>query len=467
MSIFRSYFGKNNTLIEGNQTNNSQNPVGEISYGTPQSFKSRTIFKVDLTSLQDKLTNEGIAKNNIVSHTLHLTNTIASRPDLLGSKSYTDVIDRASSFTVDLFTVPEDWDEGAGYEFVYQDQSIIQYNIVTGASNWYYKKTNQPWIIAGAYVPSGFTGTTGTSLVLASQNFPKGNEDINIDVTSYINDLLYSGTTDFGLGLKFKDFIETGKTLYRKAVGFHLKNTNTVFEPYIETVISDQINDDRKYFFMDKSNELYLYSSAGDVTISAVTITDYMGKLISTITGNSITRVKKGVYKISYSVDSSVYPDAVIFKDNWILTQNSKVKTVCQEFYLISADKYYSFDLSNSINPDNFSFTYYGVKSGEYIKRGDIRKIQIIAKQLYGTQNDNLPLSLSYRLFIKQGAHTHMDIIPFTNVNRTTRGYEFDLDTTWLIPQDYNLELKLSNNSSFTTKSPITFTIVNDEPFSN
>jgi hypothetical protein len=456
MSIFRSYFGKNNTLIEGNQTNNSQNPVGEISYGTPQSFRSRIIFKPDFTDLQTKITNEGILKSKILSHKLHLVNTIANRPDLLGTKSYTDIIERASSFSLDLFSIKEDWDEGSGYDFIYQDQGILGSNSMTGASNWYQRKTNTSWTIAGAY--------TGSS-VLATQVFPKGNEHILMDVTTYVNNILYSGVTDYGMGLKYTSSIEALQTLYKQAVAFHLKNTNTVFEPYIETIINDQINDDRNYFFMDKSNDLYLYSSAGDVVISGVTIYDFNDAIYSVIPSSGVTRVKKGIYKITLNINSSVYPDAVMFNDKWTLTQNSKVKTISQDFYLINSDRYYNFDLSNFVNPDNFHFSYAGIKSGENIRRGDIRKIQISVKQLYDTQDDSFPLTISYRLFMKQGGHTQMDVIPFTSVNRTSRGYEFDLDTSWLIPQDYYLELKYSNNSLFSIKSPISFTIVSDEGF--
>jgi hypothetical protein len=60
-----------------------------------------------------------------------------------------------------------------------------------------------------------------------------------------------------------------------------------------------------------------------------------------------------------------------------------------------------------------------------------------------------------------------MDVISSTPVDRTFRGYEFTLDTSWLIPQDYFLELKFSNNSLVVTKSPISFTIVNDDAFSS
>lgn len=459
MSIFRSYIEKNNTLIEGNESNNSQNPVGEVSYGTPDATVSRIIFKLGLDDLASKISTDGILESQITSHKLVLKNTIANRPDLLGKKSYSEAIERASSFQLELFTLVEDWDEGSGYDLLYTDASLMNYGITPMASNWYSGKTGQLWESEGAFNSTGST-------VIGTQSFPKGNEDFSIDVTDYVNAILYSGETNYGLGIKFTDAIEALTTVYRKAVAFHLKHTHTVFEPYIETIIDDVISDDRKYFFMDKTNSLYLYSSAGDVTVSGVTIYDYEGEIVTTITGDNITRVKKGVYKIELSVDSSVYPDSVIFHDSWTIVQNGKTKVITQDFYLIASDKYYSFDLSNSIDPANFHFSYYGLKSGEYIKRGDKRKIEVLIKQLYSTQDDNLPLDISYRLYIKQGGRTHMDVIPFTQVNRTFKGYEFELDTSWLVPQDYFLELKLSNNSIFTVKSPIGFTIVNDEAFS-
>lgn len=466
MSIYRSYFLKNNTLIEGNQSNSSQNPVGEISYGTDQATVSRTIFKIDLNSLLSKITDEGIIKNKITSHKLIFKNTIANRPDLLGKKSYNNVIERATSFQLDLFTVTEDWDEGSGYDFIYSDSDLLRFNIPINASNWTYKKTGQTWITPGAYV-TGSTGSTGTSRIIATQSFPKGNEDIEIDITDFINKILFSGSTDYGLGLKFTNSLEKIKTLYRQAIAFHLKNTNTVFEPYLETIIDDVIIDDRKYFYMDKSNELYLYSSAGDVTVNNVTIYDYNGNSISGFSGTSITRVKKGVYKIRLNIDSDMYPDAVIFNDYWSITQNQKTKTIIQDFYLLNTDNYYNFDLSNIINADNYHLTYFGLKSGEHIKRGDKRKIEVLVKEFYQKQDGNIPLDLLYRLYMKQGGKIQSDIIPFTSVNRTFKGYEFDLDTSWLIPQDYYLELKFVNNSHFTIKSPINFTIVSDDFFSS
>jgi len=88
MSIYRSYFLKNNTLISNNVTNNSQNPVTEVSYGTVDKRVSRFIFDVDLTNLQSRILNGFINPNRILRHVLHMTNTISYAQQYLGKTSY-------------------------------------------------------------------------------------------------------------------------------------------------------------------------------------------------------------------------------------------------------------------------------------------------------------------------------------------------------------------------------------------
>ena len=105
MSVFRSYFKKNNTLIDNNLSNNSQNPVTEISYGTFNKQPSRFIFDIDLEDLQKRIADGFINPDRIVKHVLHMTNTISYAPEYLGKKSYSLNIERASSFQLDLFNV--------------------------------------------------------------------------------------------------------------------------------------------------------------------------------------------------------------------------------------------------------------------------------------------------------------------------------------------------------------------------
>ena len=470
MSRFRSYFIKNNTLIGrsdntgdtyNNLSNNSQNPVTEISYGTINQQVSRFIFDINLQPLINRI-NEGIINSNkIVSHKLHMTNTIRYSPEYLGKTSYSSIIKRASAFELDVFKVDEDWAEGSGYDFEYFDSELpIIPKAKVDVSNWLFRQNQVLWSSAGAY-------DSGTTEIIGSQRFEKGNEDIEIDITDYINERLTGNTEFFGLGIKFPDSYEELETKYRQAVAFHARKTNTFYEPFIETIVEDEIVDDRNYFYLDKENSLYLYINVGGlpasvVEIDKVEIYNHEGNLVDTISGDSIEFVTKGVYKISYFVDSTDYPDAILFTDVWVGTLNGRPFRHEGEFYLISQEKYYSFDNSNQIDFDNYHFYFWGINQNEKLRAGNIRKVKLTVKELYPNQDNFLPLDLEYRIFVTNANKYELDIIPFTPINRTNSGYEFNIDTSWMIPQDYKIQLRMKNGNYFENKQTLQFTVVSD-----
>lgn len=464
MSTYRNYFSKSNTLISSNLTNNSQNPVTEISYGSLQERITRFIFDIDLSELIDKINKGFIVPNSGMTHTLHMTNTISYAQQYLGKKSYSESIERASSFDLDVFNINEDWDEGSGYDFIFGD--IVYPNIVTQASNWKYRKTDVPWTISGGSYQSGVTEIIGT------QRFEKGSESLDIDITDYVNQRLgfsgvtgYTGTS-FGLGVKFPDEYEDLITEFTQAVAFHAKNTNTWYEPYVETVVDDTIKDDRNYFYLDKDNVLYLYVNVGgieqNIDVSSVNIYDYEDNLVDTLSGDSIINVSKGTYKIGLNISSEDYPDAVLFRDEWNLSINGRETQHNGEFYLISQNKYYTFDQSNRINFENYFFYFWGISEKENITAGNVRKVQLTIKELYANQNNFLPLDIEYRVFTTVGSKYEIDVIPFTSVDRTSAGYEFNLDTSWLIPQDYKLQIRLKNGNYYENKQTLSFTVVSN-----
>lgn len=465
MSVVRSYFSKNNTLISSNLTNNSQNPVTEISYGSLFQRVTRFIFDIDLTNLKNKINDGTIVPNSGITHTLHMTNTISYAQQYLGKKSYSDSIQRASSFDLQLFNVKEDWDEGSGYDFIFNDI----FEAKEQASNWVERKTDVDWSTAGVY-------DSGSTEIIGTQDFEKGSENLSIDITDYINQRLYgSGSTytgnSYGLGVKFPDNLEDEITRLTQSIAFHAKNTNTWYEPYIETVVDDRITDDRNYFYLNKDNELYLYVNIGgieqNIDVNSVVIYDNNDEIVTTLTGDSIINVTKGVYKIILNIDSDLYPDAVIFRDEWNLSINGRNSQHNGEFYLISDKNYYTFDNSNQIDFDNYFFYFWGLSEKEKISAGNIRKVKLTIKELYPNQNNFLPLDIEYRIFTTAGSNYEIDVIPFTPVNRTNTGYEFDIDTSWLIPQDYKLQIRLKNGSYYENKQTLSFTVVSNNLLGN
>ena len=109
---------------------------------------------------------------------------------------------------------------------------------------------------------TGYTGTT-IDLVKGEQYFEKGSENVCIDVTDYINGLISSGITEANLGLAYSPGLESAPQESLCYTGFFTRDTQTVYEPFMETVYNDLIQDDRCEFHLDKSNRLYLYVNAG------------------------------------------------------------------------------------------------------------------------------------------------------------------------------------------------------------
>lgn len=460
MGVFRSYFSKNDTLIKNNVTNNSQNPITEIRYGGADKIISRYIFDINFNPIINKINSGEIKSDQISKHTLKIINGIRLLPNKIGQQYVDLTSQRTSSFDLELFNITEEWDEGSGYDFVIIDEQYP--NIPEQAVNWFDRKTDTSWSVAGAY-ESGITEIIGT------QHFEIGNEDIEIDVTDYINSIIISGNTGttYGLGIKYTDQIEDLETQIRQVVSFYVKDSSTYFEPFIETEYNNTIKDDRNYFYLDKDNQLYLYSNVGgiptDVTINSVEILDDSDNVIETISGSSIENIRKGVNKITVNIDSDNYVDSVLFTDRWNITQNGKSKSIDQEFFLLPQDNYYSFDNSNRILSDNYYFKFTGIKEKEKIKRGSLRKIYITTKEFYiSNQANNKEFDIEYIIFVSQNNKYVFDVIPWTKVDRTINGYEITIDTSWLIPQDYSIQIRMVEGDIYHIKEKINFSLIND-----
>jgi hypothetical protein len=117
MSYFRSYFLKNNTIISNTLTNTAKNPATNIFYGVNH---SRFLFQVDFSNLTNKIQNGELVLDSNTTHTLSLKNTIFGDETLLNLPTGAGM-DRASSFELILFVIPEYWDEGAFFVGVWND----------------------------------------------------------------------------------------------------------------------------------------------------------------------------------------------------------------------------------------------------------------------------------------------------------------------------------------------------------
>ena len=110
MSINNSYFSRNNTILSNVYTNTGKAPVAQLYFGNinpenPTPVYSRFIFDIDLSLLQQKI-SDGIIQTGCttaMTHTLIMTNTVFSSPDLLKSTRFGGDTTRGSGFDLILF----------------------------------------------------------------------------------------------------------------------------------------------------------------------------------------------------------------------------------------------------------------------------------------------------------------------------------------------------------------------------
>lgn len=92
MSILRSYFSRNNTIISNLYTNTARNPVIELNFGfseliVPNYGYTRFIFDLDLTYLQEQIASGVISTGctSAMTHTLNMVNTSSFEDDLINT----------------------------------------------------------------------------------------------------------------------------------------------------------------------------------------------------------------------------------------------------------------------------------------------------------------------------------------------------------------------------------------------
>jgi hypothetical protein len=500
MGIFRTYFSKDTTIIRNSCVNTGRNPIIELFHGGSTNVNdltyTRYLFNIDLTDLQTKLANQELSIDNL-THKINLTNT-SCFDEQLYCKTYCGSIgevSRAVSFDLILFKVPEFWDEGNGYDYA-QTSSINGGGdkvFCESPANWLERETGESWLEMGVYEgdPTLYTGglsaTTATTenLVIDKQHFDHGNENICLDLTTYINDLLLSGETEVNLGIAF-DYPEEGAPNYNVCyTGFFGKDTNTVYEPYLESSFDHTIMDDRDNFFLDKENTLYLYVNAGgeptNAQISGVTIYDQNDDIYLQIPTSGITQTTTGVYSTTFTVSGDTSKGIcgnIQFKDVWegVTVDGNNLGDVELEFVVKEPSKYYNIGATNSATANGlgvgvatnksiyeYGLSFTGIKRQEKIKRGDTRRINVnVLVPLKIDQTETIG-KLYYRLFIKEG-RTQIEYSDWALINRTPDGNYFIMDTSWLIPNDYFLEFKIeSGNEIRTYEDIVNFEIVSEK----
>lgn len=497
MSIHRSYFSKNNTIIYNSFTNTGKSPYTELYFGTAndvlsQKGFSRFIFDLDLTELINKFSSgiisTGCTGFSGITHTLRMTNTSSFDKELLNTEMSNGRL-RATSFDLHLIRIPKVsgvtgspqlWDEGVGSDF-YDVQKTTNFSngLLTPIllpenksysqrpSNWYQTTTLSGWSQNGIYSNNNTGNVNYSALTIVdTQHFEFGNEDIEFDMTNEINSILSGGTTgNTGWIIAFSPQLEnlTGLT-ENYAVAFFTRHTQTFYEPFLETSFNDLIKDDRNHFVTNNQNKLYLFSYINGQLVNldtepTVNIIDsnedvLQGPLTSCLISEGIYEVIVPPITNNNNVPCTIY-------DIWsnISYNGNNLNNITNTIVLLPYSNTLQIS-TQSQDPVLYGFDFYGIKQDEKILNTDIRKVGIIVKKAYSTNEQLDNINAYYRIYVREG-QIEVQVQDWTEINRSDNQYYFIFDTRDKIPNEYFIDLKvLSNGSSETYKRQIKFQIV-------
>jgi hypothetical protein len=276
-----------------------------------------------------------------------------------------------------------------------------------------------------------------------------------------------TGDTNYGLGIAYDRSFELMDTNSLQYVGFFTNNTQTFYEPYVETVYSNHIKDDRNNFFLDKDNKLYLYvNTNGNPTnldnLPTVDIHDANDVILSSYTTSQVSHVTKGVYSIDILVPTTATNEGTMYTDTWkdISINGVQRQDIVLDFVTKDSMEYYNIG-NNDTLPKKVGVSISGLQNREKIKRGDIRKILVSARIPYTVEQTQSVDDIKYRLYVSEGS-SELTVIDFQPVEMASNYYYFLLDTASLIPNMYYLDVLVTSNLEVTTiKNAVQFEIVN------
>lgn len=468
--ISKTYFDKCNTIIKNSYYNTGINPIAELNYGNSL---TRILFHFSTDKVKKMIEDKTYANVSKLRHTLKMTNCGSLDNTILDKKlmtsDYQSFKERAVSFDVILFLIPEEWDGGRGFDYA-RDLALVGTNnsLSTQGSNWYYRKTGYKWETEGVYSTNTllnelekYDSINGnlSKIIVGKANFDYGNENLEIDITEVFNKFLNNEIPNYGLGIAFDPLLETQKTKLSQYIGFFSPYTNSFFEPYIETQYCEYISDDRHKFYLDKPNKLYFYSNIGGFPTNLDELP------ICKINGSEIAskQATKGVYYIDLTLSSDEYNDNEMIYDLWtnIKYKGKKLKDVELDFVTKSENDFFNFYNSDKL-PKKYVPNINGIKYDEKIKRGDIRKLIVDARVPYTVDEIEIIDKMEYRLYVMDGV-SEIDVISYEPVERTCDYNYFLINTNDLIPNRYFIDIRISSNLEVRhTRKALSFIISND-----
>lgn len=481
------FLDKTNTITKGSLWNTGLNPILEINYGKEL---SRGLIHFDVNEIGDLIADGTFSDPSKLTCTLKMVNC-ASVDGLPYDKEIhhraSEPVERATSFDLILFKLPQDFDAGKGFDYasdfwVRRNHSRAYVNM---ASNWYYAQRARCWkvdedkmipdengrleldeghptyfyqyiysggieqrikvdIEGGIYSHEEIVSeyekylNGEESFIVGSQHFDFGAENLEIDVSKYVMESLESGE-NYGLCLAYVPHLERTRLDKQQYVSFFTDLTNTFFHPYVECKYCDAISDDRGNFCLGRKNRLYLYSGIDGKPVSLDS------GITCTIDGKEyeVHQGGKGVYYVEITPDPCDFEVETIHYDIWsnLALNGEPITDIEQEFVVMPMYNFLSVG-NRAATPDRTVPQVSGIDDAEELTRGETREVIVDFRKEYTTNRKELLEDAEWRLYVKD-ANRDFDVFDYQPVERAFLNNFFIINTEDLIPNDYYVDIRV------------------------
>lgn len=497
--MIRHFFlDKTNTIYKNVPLANvGLNPVLELNYGS--GLLSRGLIHFDETEILKLVEDKTFADLSKLTFKLRMTNcfSVDGYPYEKILKNGLVLRQRATSFDLIALRLPCDFDGGRGFSYVSDFWINNNRELSTEGSNWNYCENGKVWPVdedkidltnpnlnfvgKDIWYMSGNTrvrinleggvysdeeiknevalfNSGASSLILDVQHFDFGHENLNLDITDYVMDII-NGTPNYGIMLMFTPRFEENKIEMPQYVGFFTDHTNTFFHPYVECIYCESINDSRATFCSGKENKLYLYTNIDGIPQNL----DELPTCTINETSYPVKQAQKGVYYAVISGLSEDVDNETILYDTWgnLVLNGERIEDVELEFEVQPMKRFISIghvvSTKESLVPD-----VYGINDAEDLHRGEIREVTVDFRKEFETDKMALIDSGEYRIYIMDG-NRELTVFDYQPIEKGFLKNFFVVYTEDLIPNDYYVDIKVKSGREIKYyKKVLKFGVVSD-----
>lgn len=457
--VTRTFITKSSTIFKDSNNNFGLNPVCQLQYGKNV---ARVVIQFDEAELVKGMDGKYLDRA-AVKHTLKMTNCASLDPkkfwEKLPSNNELNKMQRATSFKLIFFEVPKKWDAGVGFDNSLDIWFVGKNASSTEGINWFQSKNGVSWSEGNEIAGHGMYDNEvleneynrflegKDSIIIAEQDFDFGNEDISVDITNFVNDVIDGKKINNGIGISFVPYLEKFPRLNTQYVGFFNNNTNTFFRPFVETRYSENLMDDRYTFVAGRVNRLYC---------------DFGEKLdlLPTCEVNGlkwpVKMASDGIYYAEVKLPRAEYKKETILYDVWssIVVNNEVMEDVENEFVV------HPFSGTDEVRVKSLEPSLSGINDGEKIYQGDSREVCVyfLVKNEYSEYE--LSNLAEYRLYVLDGDR-EVTVIDWDGIQKLGKENFFIIDTGTLVPQEYIVDIRVSDKREKRTfKKALKFRVV-------